>query len=83
MQHNAPFCVLLKKKHFWGGENPPRPNPPTAFSLSRVGMHAVCKYKQYTNILMYNTFPVSWLYDNKCIQKINYRPVFLIMKMWA
>ena len=32
MQHNAPFCVLLKKTFLGRG----RPNPPTAFSLSRV-----------------------------------------------
>ena len=31
MQSNAPFCILLKKK------NP----PPTAFSLSRVGMYGI------------------------------------------
>ena len=37
MQQNAPFCVLLKK-HFSGGAKPPR-SPPTAFSLSRVGMY--------------------------------------------
>ena len=32
MQQNAPFCVLLKKIA--------APSPPTAFSLSRVGMYA-------------------------------------------
>ena len=31
MQPNAPFCILLKKKT----------PPPTAFSLSRVGMYGI------------------------------------------
>ena len=39
MQQNAPFYVLLKKFGL-GGLTHPDP-PPTAFSLSRVGMYAI------------------------------------------
>ena len=37
MQHNAPFCVLLRNNFLWGGANP---RPHTAVNLSRVGMYA-------------------------------------------
>ena len=50
MQQNAPFCVLLKKINLggMGGANPPR--PPTAFSLSRVGMYALYISIPYCNL---------------------------------
>ena len=40
MQQNAPFCVVLKKN-----SDP----PPTAFSLSRVGMHVCTQQSGYEN----------------------------------
>ena len=48
MQQNAPYCVLLKKKFWGGGANP---DPPTAFSLSRVGMYG--KYRPFHCISTY------------------------------
>ena len=46
MQHNAPFCVLLKKTFLGRG----RPNPSTAFSLSRVGMYDKCQCLEKVNV---------------------------------
>jgi hypothetical protein len=39
MLQNAPFYVVLGGGG--GGANPPRPLPPTAFSLERVGMYDI------------------------------------------
>ena len=53
MQQNVPFCVLLKKDHFFA-----TPPPPTAFSLSRVGIRAML-FSSIIDVHWHNILPFN------------------------
>ena len=58
MQQNVPFCVLLKKDQFFATPLPHPPPPPTAFSLSRVGIHAML-FSSIIDVHWHNILPFN------------------------